>query len=64
VKQTVEQTEVFSKQSEMHTEDLANKFRQQFMRFTEETNIVKEQTEFLKKIMSERVGNLEHKLSN
>jgi len=64
VEKTAEQTELFSKHSELHTEDLANKFRQQFMRFTEETNIVKEQSEFLKKIMAARVDELEHKLAN
>lgn len=61
VQNTVDQTDIFSKQSELATEDLANKFRMQYMRFNEETKIVQEQTVFLKKIMAERVQEMEKK---
>jgi len=64
VKNAVNQTEIFSKQSEIQTEDLANKFRVQQMRAQEEHKIVKEQTVFIKKIMNQRVEELERKLAN
>jgi len=64
VKNAVNQTEIFSKQSEIQTEDLANKFRVQQMRAQEEHKIVKEQTVFIKKIMNQRVDELERKLAN
>lgn len=64
VQNAVNQTEVFSKQSEIQTEDLANKFRVQQMRAQEESKIVKEQTEFLKRIMQQRIEELERKLGN
>lgn len=64
VKNTVNQTEIFNKQSETQTEDLANKFRAQTLRCTEETKIIKEQTEFLKKIMNERINEFENKINN
>jgi len=64
VSNAVNQTEIFSKQSEIQTEDLANKFRVQQMRAQEENKIVKEQTVFIKKIMNQRVIELEKKLAN
>lgn len=64
VKNAVNQTDTFSKQSEIQTEDLANKFRVQQMRAQEEHKIVKEQTVFLKQIMQQRVDELERKLAN
>ena len=64
VKNAVNQTDIFSKQSEIQTEDLANKFRVQQMRAQEEHKIVKEQTSFLKQIMQQRVDELERKLAN
>lgn len=64
VKNAVNQTDIFGKQSEIQTEDLANKFRVQQMRAQEETKIVKEQTVFLKQIMQQRVDELERKLGN
>lgn len=62
VQNTVEQTEIFNRHSELHTEDLANKFRSQQLRFSEEAKIVKEQTVFLRKILSQRLAELQNKI--
>jgi len=63
VNNTVAQVQTFELRSEVHSDDLANKFRQQVLRSGEECKIVQEQTATLKQILKRRADEMQEKLS-